>query len=193
MRHQIRVNANHQLKIDHQNIKVPHVNPAFSRHLGYWYKPLPEESCWLETNIPHGGYSDPPSTKTRASLKSISSSKGLKSLSAPSSADLPGRPVMQPSKVQNVFILPKLHSRTLQSRKWKHIDVSNWGESGQWKYDKQLHKQQVPFTHTACPSPCPVTMSSILVQVPLRHPAVLRSRFHLPLPFFGPDVFPRLN
>lgn len=42
-------------------------------------------------------------------------------------------------------------------------------------------------------APPPHTLLSILVQVPLWHPAVLRSPFHLPLPFFGPDVFPPLN
>lgn len=67
------------------------------------------------------------------------------------------------------------------------LSVSIWGESGQWKYDKQLHKQQVPFTQytkgPSAPPPCSVTLS-ILVQVPLWHPAVLRSWFHLPLPFF---------
>lgn len=39
--------------------------------------------------------------------------KGLKSLSTPSSADLPGGSLMQLSKVQNRFNVPKLHSRTL--------------------------------------------------------------------------------
>lgn len=128
--------------------------------------------------------------------------RGLKSLSAPSSADLPGGPLTQLSKVQNGFSVPKLRSRTLSStcvkaafRKKEEINqgsesklsVSIWGESGQWKYDKQLHKQQVPFTQytkgPSAPPPCSVTLS-ILVQVPLWHPAVLRSWFHLPLPFF---------
>lgn len=40
--------------------------------------------------------------------------KGLKSLSTSSSTDLPGGPLKQLSKVQNRFIVPKLHSRTLQ-------------------------------------------------------------------------------
>lgn len=40
--------------------------------------------------------------------------EGLKSLSTPSSTDLPGGPLMQLSKVQDGFIVPKLHSRTFQ-------------------------------------------------------------------------------
>lgn len=39
---------------------------------GILIQTLPVESCWLETNIPHGGYSDPSSTKTSEVWKASS-------------------------------------------------------------------------------------------------------------------------
>lgn len=45
---------------------------------------------------------------------------------------------------------------------WKQLIFSSRGESGQWKYDKQWHKQQVPLTWCmtclTAPPPCPVTL-----------------------------------
>lgn len=49
--------------------------------------------------------------------------KGLKSLSTPSSTDLPGGPLMQLSKVQNGFIVPKLHSRTLHQHVLEQLSL----------------------------------------------------------------------
>lgn len=95
--------------------------------------------------------------------------KGLKSLSRASSADQLGGPLMQLSKVHNGFMVPKLNSRTLQRVHFKKINqrpesssetFHSFEKSGQWKYDKQLHKQRVPFTqNTTGPSAPPPALS----------------------------------
>lgn len=132
---------------------------------------------------------------------------GLKSLSTPSSTDLPGGSLMQPSKVQNRFIVPKLHSRTLPhlDRAVFISDQSRTESSSMFPIGVRVVNGNIINNYTKFPSlntpqapqPLPLSCHSvkyfILVQVPLRHPAVLRSWFHLPLPFFGPDVFPPLN
>lgn len=128
--------------------------------------------------------------------------KGLKSLSSPSSIDLPGGPLMQLSKVHNGFIIPMLHWRALHQnssfhfRKKKKKSIKDLKEAQcfqlGWEWSVEIWQtntqtasslqpiQQRPYG----PSPCPANLQNILVQVPLWHPAVLRSWFHLPLPFF---------
>lgn len=51
--------------------------------------------------------------------------KGFKSLSTPSSADLPGGSLMQLSKVQNRFNVPKLHPRTHHPHLEREVFISD--------------------------------------------------------------------
>lgn len=122
-----------------------------------------------------GGHSDPPSTKTREVWKVSPREAGWKVY--------PGHPLQtcqvgsscrfRAGSPSQSYIQGRLRSflsvqlltrgkKTKQSGTWKKLNVSNWGESGQWKYDKQLHKQQVPFTHhTAGPAAPPLPCHSV--------------------------------
>lgn len=110
MRHQISVNETTNYRLIITTSKSLMKIQPFSDIQGIDTSAIPEEGCWLETNIPPGGYSNPPVYRPTKSEKYLLV-KGLKSLSRPSSAELTGRSLTQQSKVQ-IGLHCKVTSRT---------------------------------------------------------------------------------